>query len=315
MPWQNEMHVSQALTNISVKYRPTGMIAEELFPRVPVKKETDQYFVYGTANFRPDQDLRANRGAANEVDYDVSTSSYDLYERALFGLVSDRDRANADPAIQPEIDVTENLTDKILLGRELRCYQQMTTTVWSQNQTQVTTTSWVYNSTTSDPIADVDTATANIIAQSGMKPNTIAMGYPVFTALKHHVNILERIKYSERGIVTTDILSSLFDLERVLVSSAIRDTAQEGLTVSLAPIWSPDGTSTNVFVGYVAPSPGLRKISAGYHLTISYQGGPFKVKKWREEKRASDVIEVSTMDAVQPIATMCGYLIASALIA
>jgi hypothetical protein len=314
MPWQNEMHIDQALTNISCKYVNSGFIADQIFPTVKVAKESDLYWVYDMCHYRIDQDLRANRSEANEVSYAISTSSYSLEERALVDYVSDRDRANADPALQPEIDATENLTQKILLGKEVRCYQLMTTTSFANSMALVTATSWAMNSTTSDPIGNIGSATAVIVGNTGLLPNTVAMGYRAFSALKNHVNILERIKYTSMNVLTTGLLASLFDVERVLVGSAVRDTAQEGLAQALSPVWTPDGTQTNVFVGYVEKSPSLRRPSAGYHLQISYQGGPFKVKKWREEKRASDAIEVSTMDRVYPIATNCAYLIRHALI-
>ena len=65
----------------------------------------------------------------------------------------------------------------------------------------------------------------------------------------------------------------------------------------------------NTFVGYVNPSPGIRKVSAGYTLQLNAKGIPYKTKKWREEKRGGDLIEVSTMYQPKAVATLCGYLI------
>jgi hypothetical protein len=74
----------------------------------------------------------------------------------------------------------------------------------------------------STPIEDV---TSQIIAfreLTGYAPNTMVIGAYVLQALRNHPEILDRIKYTERGIVTEDLIASLLGVEKILVSYATR---------------------------------------------------------------------------------------------
>ena len=42
------------------------------------------------------------------------------------------------------------------------------------------------------------------VEQSGRKANTLVLGARTITGLKNHPDIIDRIKYTQRGVVTTD---------------------------------------------------------------------------------------------------------------
>ena len=111
MPQSIQLHQDKALENVSVAYKNDGLIADKLSPGVPVKHESDKFYVYAKDNFRLNQTLRANRAEANEMDWNVSTSTYLLEEHSMKHLVSDRDRENTDKAIRLDADTTEILTE------------------------------------------------------------------------------------------------------------------------------------------------------------------------------------------------------------
>ena len=49
------------------------------------------------------------------------------------------------------------------------------------------------------------------------------------------------------------------------------------------------------FLAYVERSPGLKKASALYTFFKAEKGNPYRVKKWREEEKEGDYVEVQTM--------------------
>ena len=302
MAFGGNLHINKALTNISVKYKNNEYIASKVLKDVPVKKESDLYYVH-VRDFRLPDTLRANKAPSNQVTWGVSTSSYVLNEHALSDVITDRDRRNADSPISPDIEATELLTDKIQLRFEKEIADLLFTTgSWSNNMTGSTATSWKYNTTTSAPIQNVLSATGLIIKNSGTKPNTLVLGWDTFEALKENTNVYDRIKYVERAIVTEDLLAALFDVDKVYVGKAIYDAGAEGVGESIISLWGG-----NALLAYFNPKVSLRAVTAALNLRISEAGNPYKVKKWREEKISGDVIEVSTMFAPKAVATSCAY--------
>ncbi|MHA1866625.1 MAG: hypothetical protein ACTSXD_01005 [Candidatus Heimdallarchaeaceae archaeon] len=307
MPYGGNLHISRPLTNISVEYKNPAYIAGQVLKDVYVKNESDEYYVYNP-EFRIPETYRANKSPANMISWSVSTSTYSLEEHALADIVTDRDRRNTDKPIDVDVDTTENLTDALLRRTEKMVADLLFTTgTWSNNTTLASTTSWRYNTTTVSPILNVLSATGKILKSSGVKPNSMVIGYDVFESLKEHVSILDRIKYAERAIITKDLLSAVFDIPNIYIGEAVYDASGEGLSEDKAYIFN-----TDALIAYFNPNPGLKKITAAIMLRIKEGGTPIKVKKWRDEKVAGDVIEVSTMMKPKAIATACAYFIKNA---
>jgi len=108
MPSVSEVHIDAALTNLSVGYRNPAFIADLLAPVVPVRKQSDKYFIHDAERevFRQSDDRRAPGAAANEVNFSLSTDNYYADDHALTSVIPDEERENADPPIQPNIDRT-----------------------------------------------------------------------------------------------------------------------------------------------------------------------------------------------------------------
>lgn len=307
MPLPNQLHVDKALENVSIAYKAGDFIASRLVPTVPVKHETDKYYVYSNDIMSLPQTIRANGAEAKRASFNISTSSYVCAEHALVDYVTARDRNNADNALSPEIDVTESLTRKILIRKEYDCSQMIQTKAnWSQNSSLTSTYAWTANTTLSNPITQIDSATSKIMQMSGYRPNKLVIDYATFVGAKEHTSIVERVKYTSADSVTEPMLAKLFNCGEVLVASAVYEAADEGLSSDMQFIW------TNcAFLAYMETAPGLRKASAAYNFEVTTGGSPYKVVKWDEPSRGDGTvaIEVSTMYAYNPVATMCGYLI------
>lgn len=300
MPFFNNSHVNKPLTNISVKYTNKEFIADKVFPPAPVAKESDLYFIYDSSNFSLDETIRANRAESNEVGFNYSTSSYTLEEHSLKELVSDRDRANADAPLNLDVDTTEHLTEKIMLRKEIETMRvAFTTTSWGNNATVGSAAAW--DTSTSNPIADVLTATSSILMNGLIRPNVGVMGWEAFKVLKVNSVTVDRMKITETKVVTKDLLASLFDLDEVLIGTAAYNPNAEGIAASNTFIWGKD-----MLICYKATRPTLKSPSAGYMLTI---GQNIRVKKWRKESRGGDYVEASTMFLPRVVASNAAYLL------
>jgi hypothetical protein len=179
---------------------------------------------------------------------------------------------------------------------------------WSQTHSLSATCLWSLNTTLSNPLIDVATATTVIAQASGKKPNVIEMNFGAFVAVKGHVSILDRTKYTSADSISEQMIARLFDLEKVLVGAAIQNESSEGMAASNAFLWTD-----TAFIGYIESAPGLKKVSALWTFRSAQMGNPWTVKKWREEKRAGDMIEVGTMYQHVTPASACGYVICNTL--
>jgi hypothetical protein len=300
MAFFGNSHVDRPLTNISLKYNFAEGIADLVFPTVPVKKESDVYFIYDLSNLRLEETLRANHAKANIVEEDFSTASYNLEEHALRELITDRDRDNADKPLSLNSDATEKLEEKIQIRQEVEIANlAFTTTSWSNTLSISAAAAW--STSGSIPLNQVLTATSLILQDAHIRPNRGILGWETFKALKVNTSTIDMIKYTERGIITEDILASLWDIDKVVVGRASYVNSAEGRTNTSAFIWDD-----KCLIYYVPQSAKLKTPAAGYNLII---GQKRKVKKWRDEDYAGDWIEVSTLFTPLIVATSAGFLI------
>ena len=121
MPEVSQVHIDVALTNVSIAYRNPDYISDIIAPPVPVRKQSDKYFIFDPERerFRESNDRRAPGAEASEVGFGLSTDNYYCEDHALETAIPDEERENADPPIQVDIDRTEFLVDKILLNKEI----------------------------------------------------------------------------------------------------------------------------------------------------------------------------------------------------
>lgn len=297
MPLKNQLHVNQLLSNVSVKYSNSEYIWDKVFPAVPVMKDTDLYRVYDR-NFRVPETKRAPKGVAREFGFEVSTSSYALEQHALKDYVGEDEKDNYDQG-SLEVDTTENLTDAIYRRIELSVATLFTTTSWSLNVSLAATAAWTANTTVSDPVPIVDTATSTVIANSGKTTNFMILPRDGFIAAKNHVSILDRVKYTSAE-VSQAMLAGLFSVSELHVPTAVQDTAAEGVASSISAMWGDIA-----FLGWKPGSPGLKTPSCGYTFLKSAP----RVRSWFDDERNATAIEVEIKFQPKVVASLTGYLI------
>ena len=298
----SNVHVDAALTNISVAFaqEQNRFIASQAFPNVPVSKLTDKYFVFDKGNYlRSTADLRAPGSPTRGANYSLSTATYDCKEYGVHQALDDLVIGNADPALNIEVSTTQYITEQLLIKREsVFAATAFTTGVWKGSSkalgADITTgdlSAGDWDTANSAPIFDIMREIAAVEAKTARRPNILVLGKDVYTALSTNADILDRIKYTQTGVVTTDLLAGLFGLEKVIVPGAIQNTGPEGGTDALSYVFGPK----NAALYYIPSSPGLMTPSAGY--MFSFTGVPggnalgFRVKNYREERIHSQVIE------------------------
>jgi hypothetical protein len=296
MPTIGSVREDKLLGNLSAKYRNAEFVADRVFPMVSVKKNSDVYRVY-ERQFRLPETDRAIGAEAKQHNFLVSSSSYVLEKHGLKEFIADDIKSNYDVG-DLMADTVEELTDTILRRMEKSVLDLFTTTSWSQNTSLAAANAWTANTTVSNPILAVDTATSQVLLNSGKMPNVGLMNHAGLEPTKNHVSILDRVKYVSAE-VSEVMLAGLFGLEELMISRAGIDSSAEGATSSLGYILG------DVFwTGYRA-RPSLKSQGAGF---IFRKPQPL-VKRWREESRESDVVEVNMQYVPKIVSSLSGYLI------
>jgi len=303
MPVQGPIHVDRPLTNISIAYKAEGLIADEVFTVVPVKKESDSYFIFDKAqSLKSVATLRADGAEANQDNLLLSTATYRLQEHALKEIITQRQRENADEGLNLDVATTEDLTAKVLLQKEVDAATLLFTDGgWANESSLSAALAWSANTTVSNPILTADSAASTVLLNAARPANTCVLDYRTFLAVKEHTSVVDRIKYTSSESVGPDLIAKLFGVEKLHVAKGQRNTAEEGLAATMANIFTD-----SAWFGYVEKSPGLRKPSALYCFK---RGSGVTAKRWMDEPRNGEWIEVSHMyDQVVP-ASDAGYLV------
>lgn len=305
-PTPGDLHVSAPLTDISVAYLANPAmqyVASNAFPVVNVSKQGDLFYKFDKGEwFRTDARKRAPGTPTPGVGWNVSTDNYYADVWGLHQDISDQERANADDQFRLDELATIRVTNDLLLRREKDWVSRFfTTSVWDGQGTPST----LWDAANSDPIKDVTAQKYGIAEKTGYMPNTLVVGPRVWQALINHDKILDRVKYTQAGFITQDIVARAFEVDRILVALGTNNTAIEGATTSMNFI-----AGKHALLCYSNPSPGLNQPSAGY--TFSWSGlfgatNGARVKKYYLDELASDRIEAEISYAQKVIGSDLGY--------
>jgi len=329
-PTQSDLHVNIPLTNVSIAWKQSAStyIADKVFPKVPVQKQSDMYWKYSKSDWRrSDVKRRAPSTETPGTGWMVDSDSYFAHVYGVHKDIDDQLRANADSVFNMDRDATEFLTNQLLLQRDVDwCAQYFKTGVWTGALTGVasgpTANQFLrWDLAGSDPIGDVALAVLNFRKLTGFKPNIAVLGAQVMVALKQHADILDRIKYTQKGIVTEDLIATLFDVDELYTAYAtintVNDQFPDARVQDQAAAYDFVANSKGMLLAYAPAGPSILTPSAGYTFTWKgYLGGNaqgLKIKRFRMEPIASDRIEAEATYDMKVVAPDLGTFFATAV--
>lgn len=297
--------VSPMLSNVALAYKNEEYIADKIFKPVKVAKQSAKHFIYDKARFRIIETLRAKGANSNEVTLKLTVGDpYFCEDHALKQFVAKEDVDNAIHGQDPYIDAAENVVDSLLVGKEKALADYMANTAnLTQNTTLTTTDQWS-DFSNSDPFDDIATAKETVHASIFQKPNTLILGKQVYDKLVRHPDLLDRVKWSAKGVLTIDLLKSLFDVENVLIGGNGYNSATEGQTDAMSYTWGK-----NAWLCYISPKATGKFVTFG----VTYEWDKMKVTKLKgsnEDDRKGMYVRAGDMYYdQQPVTVLAAYLI------
>lgn len=278
-PNSNQTHIDKPLTEISIAYMQDSeeFIADKVFPRVPVDKRSDKYFIYNKNDWlRDEAEKRAPSTPSTGSGYNLSDDSYYADVWAFHKDISEQERANTDEPLDAEADATEFVTQKLLLKREREFLDKFVkASVWDSSATggeDGDSPDFVYFSdySNSEPIREITSRKREIKIKTGKMPNTLLIAGQVWDELRTHPAIIDLVKYTQSGVnIGKDLVASALGVDTLVVAEGIMATNDEGDSEeTYEELISKDG-----LLLYVAENPGLRRPSAGYIFPWRGYGG------------------------------------------
>lgn len=323
MPQPNikEQIIAGPLANVSVAYRNLDYIADRVFPILdgadPRAKITK--YLRG-AWFRDEAGIRAPGTQAKRGGYPVGSVSIATEEYAFAKEVTDEDRrfakAAGAPALNPETDAIEFATDKIDLKKERRVAALVTGTTWVDGNAGGADAEglWSPAGSTNTFLPDMITGKKAVKAAIGRVPNMLLIDYSTYLSLCECEAVLDKIKYTQRGVLSKELLAAMLDLDEVLVGSAIYSSAEEtaaGDDFTAVDIWTITAGKGLGFLYYKPQKMGLKVQCAGLQVRIAYENGKARrTSTWRENAEHQDVYEVAEETDITLIDANAGYLFA-----
>lgn len=305
----NARVVDPVLTSIAQGYQNGEMVASALFPTVPVEQRGGKIIQFNREDFRLYNTGRTPGANTKRVQYGYLGAAYALESHSLEGLVPFEimQEANAVPGIDlARVAVLK--TQNIIALRNEKASADLAINAANYAATNKTalsgTSQWSDYTGVSNPSKDIETAKEAVRSQVGKRANTVMLSAKVFAALKTHPAIVDRIKYTGRDVVTTDLLAALWGVQKVAVGDAIYEDA----TGALNDVWGK-----NVIVAYTEVGPLADAGLPSYGYTYRLRGYPIVESPYQDRNAKSWIYPVT--DELSPVmaSASAGYLIQTAV--
>jgi hypothetical protein len=276
-------------------------IAKKLFPVLPVGLQAAGYYLFKAENLLNVPALIARAPGTPYSRGRVSLDS-DAYSTRDYGHeepIDDRERKKYRTAFDAEKAAVIRAMRVIMVNQEVRA---QALAVSAGVPTSAVGTAW--DQANSDPIGDINAVLEVIRLNAGMLPNTWVITEPTFNVLREHAKVTDKIKYSQKGIITEDLLTQVFRIPQLLVARTVANSANAGQTLTPADIWGKD-----CIIAFVDASPDLQSPTFGRIFGWTEEGGPdgVVVESYRDDESRSDVVRVRNDADEKLVAPSCGY--------
>jgi hypothetical protein len=240
--------VNPVLTGIAIGYSnpDINLIGDRVLPRVPVGGESFKWMEYPLAEGFTVPDTEVGRkGRVNQVEFTATERDGSVKTYGLADVVPNSDiaaaKAQRDAGLShydPMNHATQWLTNLIELDREVRVANvvQNPSNYAAARVTALSGAARFDDYTNSDPIDVIKAALESTLI---FRPNTVVMGFAVWSKLRSHPHLVNAVKgnVSSRGIISQQEFKDLFEIPNLLIGEGWVNTARKGQAANLQRVW------------------------------------------------------------------------------
>lgn len=299
--------VDPVLTNLLLGYMQddSRFIAGRLAPGVAVDKDSGTYYIATKKYFFfDDLKTRAPGAPFQEVNFGLEPATYATLQYAGAIALADEVRANNQSPMDLMTVALKRLASTSLIRKEVAFAGDFfANSVWGTTDNN-SATDWD-DFSAGDPVNDILTASRTVSNNTGLDPNTMALGYIVHQAIVNHPDILDRLKYTQAATMSSveSALAAIFGKQNYIVGKATYSNTNESATFSASAIIDDD-----CLVCHVDPGAGIFGATALKTFFWQPGGGLGGVRQWRDEGADADKLKHKEQWDQKVTASDLGYL-------
>jgi hypothetical protein len=297
--------VDPVLSTVARGFRPQELVGSILFPRVGVPVSGGTILEFGREEFRQYNLRRAPGGATKRLPMGYGSRPYALVQDAVDVPVPREYARDAQASLGLNLGTiaTQKGMRTLMLALEVeQANLARNTASYALGNRVALGAGTRFSDTGVDPMTAMEAGKEAVRAAIGVYPNTICMGARVMSALRRNAAMLDRIKYTQRGVMTEEILAEVFEVERVVVG--------KGITVDQADV-ATDVWGTDVIMAYTAIGA-VDNAQPSFAYTYEMEGHPLVEQPYYDNTHKSWFYPVAYERAPVVVGSTAGYLIQTA---
>jgi hypothetical protein len=299
--------VDPVLTTIAQVYSNPAMVADKLFPVVPVSKMAGKIPVFGKEAFVVRETDRAIRADSNRIPpSDITLVEFETVEKDVEVAIDYLEEEETPDFYKYEQRVAKELQDILLLGveKEVADYVQDTANFDSGMKLEVAAgVAWDDYTNDTDPIQVIRNSMATVRGKIARHPNTMIIGDAAYQTLVQHPKVTSRVKYAGISNVTEKVLGELTGIDNIHIGTAVYST--DGSTFS--DVWND-----NVVLAYVDQNEAAKRseFNPSYGYIFRRNGKP-EIDTYYENGGKIKVVRNTDNYCAKVTATDAAFLISN----
>lgn len=234
---------------------------------------------------------RASGSGYNETDFEFEDDTYATKEHGIKVPVDRRNRRIYASSFDAELTAAKLARSKVMQNFE----QRVAALVFdAATYTPTSPTNEWDDAANATPITDVE-GRVQALYDAGVIANALVISWKVFRNLRLCTQIKDAIASSGAGDpskptdITTAMLAQVFDLPKIIVGRGLKNTAKEGQTASLSPIWSGEYAAV---MRVCEPNDPLESVCFGRTFHWSDDGSSIDVtiEDYEDTDKRADII-------------------------
>lgn len=313
------------LNNVALKFQneEAGYVTDRIFPIIGGLNKEAKVYKYSRADaFRSEAGVRAPGGEAPIAETRATAVNVDPVNYSIGKVIPDELRQQAAAPgnfrLPADTNAVNYCMDQIMMKREKEFSKILHATSWSGVAAGGADAGGNWGNTTaaSDTMVnDLAAAESTIVAETGVRPNTLLLDFPAWQKIKTSPFWLDKLNNTQfAGNMTPEAIAQTLNYN-IIIGWSVENTDPESTDQNAMTskfILSLDGannTKGNAFLFYRPTAPALDQISVGYQYRIRKPESGLDIAMYRERlgTRKSDLIWCEQEFDIAPMVTEAGY--------
>ncbi|NUZ10162.1 capsid protein [Pseudoalteromonas sp. McH1-7] len=304
MPFTPDTHQ----TAIAIAYHNRALIANTLMPYSSVNRREYKWGEYEkAAKFTLPDTKIGRKSGPNQVEFTFNDQTGSVTDHGLADVVPNDDVDNAPEGYSPLSVATENLTDLILLGREVRVAEKFADPTNFGKHHKLSAAGFKH---IDDPDLDILPWLLELLDEPLMRPNAMTMSFKVATKLRTNKRMIKAYNGSlgDEGLVPWQFIKDQLEIEHINIGQARINTAKKGKSPVFERAWRD-----NLAFTYHDPLAGFENKRMTFALTARYKSRVSGNRSVSAGLHGGTEVMVGESVEEQIIAKDCGMLLTDVL--